>query len=151
MLNVGDQAPAFSLKNQENETVSLEDCKGKKVLVWFFPKASTPGWTVQGQGLRDEFQKFQDNDVEILGMSADSVKAQKSFCDKQEFPFSLLSDPSKETIKAYDAWGPKKFMGREYEGIHRYSYLIDENGTVERAYPKVKTKTFAQDVLADIR
>jgi peroxiredoxin Q/BCP len=89
--------------------------------------------------------------VEILGMSADSVKAQKSFCDKQEFPFSLLSDPSKETIKAYDAWGPKKFMGREYEGIHRYSYLIDEKGIVERTYPKVKTKTFAQDVLADIR
>ena len=151
MLNTGDTAPSFSLKNQENETVSLQDFKGKKVLVWFFPKASTPGWTVQGQGLRDEFQKFQDNDVEILGMSADSVKAQKSFCDKQEFPFSLLSDPSKETIKAYDAWGPKKFMGREYEGIHRYSYLIDEKGIVERTYPKVKTKTFAQDVLADIR
>ena len=151
MLNTGDTAPSFSLKNQENETVSLQDFKGKKVLVWFFPKASTPGWTVQGQGLRDEFQNFQDNDVEILGMSADSVKAQKSFCDKQEFPFSLLSDPSKETIKAYDAWGPKKFMGREYEGIHRYSYLIDEKGIVERTYPKVKTKTFAQDVLADIR
>ena len=151
MLNTGDKSPSFSLKNQENETVSLQDFKGKKVLVWFFPKASTPGWTVQGQGLRDEFQKFQDNDVEILGMSADSVKAQKSFCDKQEFPFSLLSDPSKETIKTYGAWGPKKFMGREYEGIHRYSYLIDEKGIVERTYPKVKTKTFAQDVLADIR
>ena len=151
MLNVGDQAPAFSLEDQNGENVSLEHSKGKKVLIWFFPKASTPGWTVQGQGLRDEFQNFQDNNVEIFGVSADSVKAQKSFCDKQKFPFSLLSDPSKETIKAYDAWGPKKFMGREYEGIHRYSYLIDENGTVERAYPKVKTKTFAQDVLADIR
>ena len=88
--------------------------------------------------------------MDIFGVSADSVKAQKSFCDKQKFPFSLLSDPSKEIIKAYDAWGPKKFMGREYEGIHRYSYLIDEKGTVERTYPKVKTKTFAQDVLADI-
>ena len=151
MLNVGDQAPAFSLEDQNGENVSLEHSKGKKVLIWFFPKASTPGWTVQGQGLRDEFQKFQDNNVNIFGVSADSVKAQKSFCDKQKFPFSLLSDPSKEIIKAYDAWGPKKFMGREYEGIHRYSYLIDENGTVERAYPKVKTKTFAQDVLADIR
>ena len=150
MLNVGDQAPAFSLEDQNGENVSLEHSKGKKVLIWFFPKASTPGWTVQGQGLRDEFQKFQDNNVDIFGVSADSVKAQKSFCDKQKFPFSLLSDPSKEIIKAYDAWGPKKFMGREYEGIHRYSYLIDENGTVERAYPKVKTKTFAQDVLADI-
>ena len=151
MLNVGDQAPAFSLEDQNGENVSLEHSKGKKVLIWFFPKASTPGWTVQGQGLRDEFQNFQDNNVEIFGVSADSVKAQKSFCDKQEFPFSLLSDPSKETIKAYGAWGPKKFMGREYEGIHRYSYLIDEKGIVERTYPKVKTKTFAQDVLADIR
>ena len=151
MLNVGDQAPPFSLEDQNGENVSLEHSKGKKVLIWFFPKASTPGWTVQGQGLRDEFQNFQDNNVEIFGMSADSVKAQKSFCDKQKFPFSLLSDPSKETIKAYDAWGPKKFMGREYEGIHRYSYLIDEKGIVERTYPKVKTKTFAQDVLADIR
>ena len=88
--------------------------------------------------------------MEIIGISADSVKAQKSFCDKQKFPFSLLSDPSKETIKAYDAWGPKKFMGREYEGIYRYSYIINENGIVERTYPKVKTKTFAQDVLSDI-
>ena len=88
--------------------------------------------------------------MEILGISADSVKAQQSFCDKQGFPFSLLSDPSKETIKAYDAWGPKKFMGREYEGIYRYSYIINENGIIERTYPKVKTKTFAQDVLSDI-
>jgi len=88
--------------------------------------------------------------VVILGMSADSVKAQKSFCDKQEFPFSLLSDPSKETIKAYGAWGPKKFMGREYEGIFRYSYLIDENGTIERVYSKVKTKTHAKDILSDL-
>ena len=150
MLNVGDKAPALLLEDQNGETVSLEHFKGKKVLIWFFPKASTPGWTVQGQGLRDEFQNFQDNNVEIFGVSADSVKAQKSFCDKQEFPFSLLSDPSKETIKAYGAWGPKKFMGREYEGIYRYSYLIDENGIVERTYPKVKTKTFAQDILADI-
>ena len=83
-------------------------------------------------------------------MSADSVKKQKSFCEKQDFPFSLLSDESKTTIKAYGAWGMKKFMGREYEGIYRYSYLIDENGTIEKTYPKVNTKTHAQDVLADI-
>ncbi len=83
-------------------------------------------------------------------MSADPVKKQKSFCEKQDFPFSLLSDESKTTIKAYDAWGLKKFMGREYEGIHRYSYLIDENGTIEKTYLKVNTKTHGQDVLADI-
>ena len=88
--------------------------------------------------------------MEILGISADSVKAQKSFCKKKDFPFSLLSDESKVTIKAYDAWGLKKFMGREYEGIYRYSYLIDENGIIEKVYSKVRTKTHAKDVLADL-
>jgi len=150
MLNEGDKAPDFSLKNQDNETVSLNEFRGKKVLLWFFPKASTPGWTVEGQGLRDEFEEFQNKNVEILGMSADSVKKQKNFCEKQNFPFSLLVDESKETIKAFGAWGLKKFMGREYEGIYRYSYLIDENGTIEKTFSKVNTKTHAKDVLAEI-
>ena len=150
MLNIGEKAPNFSLKNQEDEQVSLANFKGKKVLLWFYPKASTPGWTIQGQGLRDEFKTFQKKNVEILGMSADPVKKQKSFCEKQNFPFSLLSDESKETIKAYGAWGLKKFMGREYEGIHRYSYLIDEDGKIEKVYSKVNTKTHAKDVLGDI-
>ena len=88
--------------------------------------------------------------MEILGISADSVKAQKYFCEKKDFTFSLLSDESKVTIKAYDAWGLKKFMGREYEGIYRYSYLIDENGIIEKVYSKVRTKTHAKDVLADL-
>ena len=90
------------------------------------------------------------SNVEIIGLSADSVKAQKSFCEKKNFPFALLSDESKDTIKAYGAWGLKKFMGREYEGIHRYSYLIDENGIIEKVYSKVKTKTHAKDVLEDL-
>ena len=88
--------------------------------------------------------------MEILGISADSVKAQQSFCDKQGFPFSLLSDPSKETIKAYDAWGPKKFMGREYVGIHRISYLINKNGTIKQVYEKVRTKSHAYDVIESL-
>ena len=150
MLIIGDKAPTFSLKNQNDENISLEDFKGKKVLLWFYPKASTPGWTVQGQGLRDEFKNFQNKNVEIVGMSADSVKKQKSFCEKQKFPFSLVSDETKETIKAYGAWGLKKFMGREYEGIQRYSYLINENGSIEKTYFKVNTKTHAKDVLSEI-
>lgn len=150
MLNTGDTAPNFSLMNQDGDIVSLENLRGKKVLLWFYPKANTPGWTVEGEGLRDEFKTFQENSVEILGISADSVKAQKSFCEKKDFPFSLLSDESKVTIKAYDAWGLKKFMGREYEGIYRYSYLIDENGIIEKVYSKVRTKTHAKDVLADL-
>ena len=105
---------------------------------------------IEGQELRDEFQNFQDKNTVILGMSADSVKAQKNFCDKQSFPLQLLSDPDKSTIQAYEAWGKKKMYGREYEGIFRYSYLIDEKGMIEKAYEKVKVKEHAQEVLSDI-
>tara|TARA_B100000749_G_scaffold154178_1_gene118337 strand:- start:737 stop:1060 length:324 start_codon:yes stop_codon:yes gene_type:complete len=105
---------------------------------------------IEGQKLRDEFQNFKDKNTVILGMSADSVKAQKNFCDKQSFPFQLLSDPDKSTIQAYEAWGKKKMYGREYEGIFRYSYLIDEKGMIEKAYEKVKVKEHAQEVLSDI-
>ena len=105
---------------------------------------------IEGQKLRDEFQNFKDKNTVILGMSADSVKAQKNFCTKQEFPFSLLSDPDKTTICAYKAIGLKKMYGREYEGIFRVSYLIDEKGMVEKVYAKVKPKEHAQEVLADL-
>ena len=100
--------------------------------------------------LRDEFQNFKKKNTAILGMSADTVKAQKNFCNKQNFPFQLLSDSEKSTIKAYQAWGTKKMYGREYEGIFRYSYLIDEKGVVEKAYEKVKPKEHAAEVLADL-
>ena len=105
---------------------------------------------VEGQKLRDEFQNFKNKNTVILGMSADSVKRQKNFADKQEFQYQLLSDTDKSTILAYEAWGKKKFMGREYEGVFRYSYLIDENGMIEKAYEEVKVKEHAGEVLADI-
>ena len=150
MLKEGSKAPGFKLDDQDGNSVSLSDFAGQKVLLWFYPKASTPGWTIEGQELLDEFQNFKDNNNVILGMSADSVKAQKNFCTKQEFPFSLLSDPDKTTIRAYEAIGLKKMYGREYEGIFRVSYLIDEKGMVEKVYPKVKPKEHAQEVLADL-
>ena len=150
MLKEGSKAPGFNLDDQDGNSVSLSDFEGQKVLLWFYPKASTPGWTIEGQELRDEFQNFKDNNTVILGMSADSVKAQKNFCTKQEFPFSLLSDPDKTTIRAYEAIGLKKMYGREYEGIFRVSYLIDEKGGVEKAYEKVKPKEHALEVLADL-
>ena len=150
MLKEGSKAPGFNLDAQDGNSVSLSDFEGQKVLLWFYPKASTPGWTIEGQELRDEFQNFKDNNVVILGMSADSVKAQKNFCTKQEFPFSLLSNPDKTTIRAYKAIGLKKMYGREYEGIFRVSYLIDEKGVVEKAYAKVKPKEHAKEVLADL-
>ena len=150
MLKVGNKAPNFTLDNQDGNSVSLNDFKGRKVLVWFYPKASTPGWTVEGQVFRDEYKNFNSKNTIIIGISADSIKAQKNFCNKQGFPFSLLSDPEKVTIKAYKAYGMKKFMGKEYQGIYRISYLIDENGIIEKAYEKVKPKEHAIKVLEDI-
>ncbi len=150
MLSEGLKAPDFTLEDQDGNPVSLTDYRGKKVLIWFYPKASTPGWTIQGKGLRDEFKKFQSKNTVIIGMSADSVKAQNNFCIKQEFPFLLLSDPEKATIRKYKAFGLKKFMGKEYEGIYRISYLIDENGIIQKRYGKVKPKEHAQQVLSDL-
>ena len=150
MLSEGNKAPDFTLDDQDGNPVTLGDFKGKKVLVWFFPKASTPGWTIEGQVLRDEYKNFQEKNTEVVGISGDSIKTQKNFCDKQNFPFLLLSDPEKITIKAYGAFGPKKFMGKEYEGIYRVSYLIDEDGAIEKVYNKVKPKEHAAQVLSHI-
>ena len=150
MLEVGNKAPNFTLDDQDGNSVSLNDFKGKKILVWFYPKASTPGCTIEGQVFRDQYKNFNGKNTIIIGISADTIKAQKNFCTKQEFPFSLLSDPEKTTIQAYKAYGLKKFMGKEYEGIYRISYLIDENGIIEKAYEKVKPKEHAIKVLEDI-
>ena len=150
MLEKGTSAPDFKLDDQDGNPVSLSDFKGKKILLWFYPKASTPGCTIEGQEFRDEFQKFQEKNTVILGMSADSVKSQKNFCEKQNFPFSLVSDPEKTTIRKYEAIGLKKMYGREYEGIFRISYLIDENGTIQKTYGKVKPKEHAKEVLEDL-
>ena len=150
MLQEGSKAPGFTLDDQDGSPVSLSDFEGQKVLLWFYPKASTPGWTVEGQVLRDEYKNFQQKKTVVIGMSADTVKAQKNFCTKQAFPFPLISDPEKETIKAYEAFGLKKFMGKEYEGIYRISYLIDEKGMIEKAYEKVKPKEHAVQVLSDL-
>ena len=150
MLEKGTSAPDFKLDDQDGNPVSLSDFKGKKILLWFYPKASTPGCTIEGQEFRDEFQKFQEKNTVILGMSADSVKSQKNFCEKQNFPFSLVSDPKKTTIRKYEAIGLKKMYGREYEGIFRISYLIDENGFIQKTYGKVKPKEHAKEVLEDL-
>ena len=150
MLEKGTSAPDFKLDDQDGNPVSLADFKGKKILLWFYPKASTPGCTIEGQEFRDEFRNFQEKNTVILGMSADSVKSQKNFCKKQNFPFSLVSDPEKTTIRKYEAIGLKKMYGREYEGIFRISYLIDENGLIQKTYGKVKPKEHAKEVLEDL-
>ena len=146
MLNVGDKAPDFNLPDQNGNNVSLKSFSGKKVVLWFFTKASTPGWTVQGCGFRDEFKRFEENNIKIIGVSADSPSTQKKFVEKYNFPFEMLCDPPKDMLKSYKAWGLKKFMGKEYEGIHRISYLI-KDGVIKYVFDKVKTKTHAVDVL----
>ena len=150
MLLEGTKAPDFTLDDQDGKSISLSDFAGQNILLWFYPKASTPGWTIEGQELRDEFHNFKDKNTVILGMSADSVKSQKNFCEKQNFPFSLVSDPDKSTIRKYEAIGMKKMYGREYEGIFRISYLINKDGIIQKAYGKVKPKDHAKEVLKDL-
>ena len=139
-LQAGDKAPQFSLQNQNDETVSLSDFAGKKVLVYFYPKAMTPGCTVQAQGLRDSKEELVAKNVEILGIGPDPVKRLPKFADKESLNFTLLSDEDHAVADAFGVWGLKKFMGKEYDGIHRISFMIDENGTIEQVFNKFKTK-----------
>ena len=120
------------------------------MVLWFFPKASTPGWIIEGNGFRAEFQKFEENNIQIIGCSADTPIKQKKFCDRQNFQFPVLCDENHEILKAYGAWGKKKFMGREYMGISRMTYVIDKKGIIEMVYEKVKVKSHAQDILNDL-
>ena len=150
MLKKGNKAPGFTLSDAEGNSVSLTDFLGKKMVLWFFPKASTPGWIIEGKGFRDEFQKFEEKNIQIVGCSADPQQKQKKFCDKQNFQFPLLSDESHQMLEAYRVWGKKKFMGREYMGISRVTYIIDENGMIEKVYEKVRTISHAKDILNDL-
>lgn len=152
MKEVGKAAPAFSLKNQNEEKISLKDFKGEKVVVlYFYPKASTPGCTVQACGIRDFKKKFSANGVVVLGVSPDEPAKLKKFEDKQGLNFDLLSDPDHKIADKYGAWGPKKFMGKEYDGILRSTFIIGKDGKIKHVMPKVKTKTHHEDVLAWIK
>ncbi len=123
--------------------------KEKKLVVFFYPKASTPGCTAEACDLRDHYKQLQDAGYALLGVSADSVKRQRNFSAKYDFPFPLLADEAKQVINAFGVWGPKKFMGKEYDGIHRMTFIVDENGLVERVINKVKTKEHAALILED--
>ncbi len=139
-LQAGDKAPQFSLQNQNDETVSLTDFTGKKVLIYFYPKAMTPGCTVQAQGLRDVKDELAKKNVEVVGISPDAVKRLPKFVEKESLNFTLLSDEDHAVADAFGVWGPKKFMGKEYDGIHRLTFLVDENGVIEHVFNKFKTK-----------
>ncbi|MCB4797637.1 thioredoxin-dependent thiol peroxidase [Neotamlana laminarinivorans] len=146
-LKQGDSVPNFSVKDETGNLISLNDYKGKKLIVFFYPKASTPGCTAEACNLRDNYKELQEAGYELLGVSADSEKRQSNFKNKYEFPFPLLADEDKEVINAFGVWGPKKFMGKEYDGIHRKTFIVDENGIVERVIDKVKTKDHAAQIL----
>ncbi len=146
-LKAGDKAPAFTLPDQNGEAVNLADFAGKKVLVYFYPKAMTPGCTVQAQNLRDSKTSLDDRNVVVLGISPDAVKRLPKFIEKENLNFTLLSDEDHAVADAFGVWGPKKFMGKEYDGIHRLSFLINEKGIVEHVFNKFKTKDHHQVVL----
>lgn len=145
-LKIGDKTPNFKAKDQDGNEISLKDYKGKKLVLFFYPKASTPGCTMEAKNLRDFYQDFIDKGFAILGVSADSARRQKNFCNKNELPYPLLADEDKNVIQAYGVWGPKKFMGREYEGIHRTTFIIDEKGVISNIITKVKTKDHANQI-----
>lgn len=146
-LKVGDKVPQFSSEDQDGNAIALSDYTGKKLAVFFYPKANTPTCTVEACNLRDNFQELKEAGYEILGVSADSKKKQKNFQEKFNFPYPLLADESKEVINAFGVWGPKKFMGREYDGIHRITFVIDEKGNVEKVIDKVKAKEHSAQIL----
>lgn len=146
-LKTGDKVPEFSAKDQDGNTINLSDYTGKKLIVFFYPKANTPGCTAEACNLRDNYAELQAQGYELLGVSADSEKKQLNFKNKFDFPFPLLADEDHTVINAFGVWGPKKFMGREYDGIHRMTFLIDESGVVSEVIEKVKTKDHAAQIL----
>jgi peroxiredoxin Q/BCP len=148
-LKIGDKVPAFTVIDQDGTPISLSDYAGKKLVVFFYPKASTPGCTAEACDLRDHYKELQDEGYSLLGVSADSEKRQKNFKVKYEFPFPLLADEDKVVINAFGVWGEKKFMGKVYDGIHRKTFIVDGHGIVERVIDKVKTKVHAAQILED--
>lgn len=146
-LKAGDKAPNFEALDQNGNTIKLSDFKEKKLVLFFYPKASTPGCTMEACNLRDNYQMFLTKGYNVLGVSADSAKRQQNFIEKNNLPFPLLADEDKKVISAYGVWGPKKFMGREFDGIQRVTFIINENGIIDEVITKVKTKEHASQIL----
>ncbi len=147
MLKQGDKAPEFEGVDQDGNIIRSKDYKGIKYVVYFYPKASTPGCTAEACDLRNNENELKAKGYQIIGVSADSVQRQKNFAVKYELPFPLIADEDKKIINAFGVWGPKKFMGREYEGILRTTFIINEKGVIENVIEKVKTKEHAKQIL----
>lgn len=148
-LVIGAKAPDFLGTDQDGQQRKLSDYHGKKLILFFYPKADTPGCTAESCNLRDNYQMLVDKGFAILGVSADKVSSQKKFSEKYTFQYPLIADTEKIIIKAYGAWGTKKFMGKVYDGIFRYTFVIDENGLLEKIFTKVETKNHAEQILKE--
>jgi len=147
LLEVGDKAPAFKTTNQDGETVSLGDFKGKKLVLYFYPKDDTPGCTKEACSFRDGWAKFRKRGIAVLGVSTDDEKSHRKFIDKFSLPFPLLADTDRKIVNAYGVWGEKSLYGRKYMGTNRVTYLIDEKGKIAAVWPKVKPEDHADAVL----
>lgn len=145
-LKEGDMAPQFTARDQNGNEISLSDYRGKKVILYFYPKDNTPGCTMQACNYRDNYQELLDEGVQVIGVSADSEKKHQNFREKYNLPFPLIADTEKEVINAYGVWGKKKFMGREFMGIHRSTFIIDESGKISKIIEKSKTKGATQQM-----
>ena len=150
ILKVGEKVPDFKSVDQYNNVIKLSDFEGKKLIVFFYPRANTPGCTAQACNLRDSYAELIKKGYNLLGVSADSIRHQKSFSDKFNFPFSLLSDSDHTVINIFGVWGPKKFRGKEYEGINRTTFILNEKREIERVIDKVKTKDHASQILENL-
>ncbi len=147
-LKVGDRAPNFTSLNENEEQVSLSDYLGKRVILFFYPKDDSPGCTKEACNLRDNYRALQKRGFEVIGVSPDKPAKHKKFIDKYEFQYSLIADTEKEIINSYGLWGPKKFMGREIVGVHRTTFIINEEGIISHIIEKVKTKDHADQIIA---
>lgn len=150
-LKVGDKAPAFKLKNQDEETISLSRLKGKPVVLYFYPKDDTPGCTKEACNFRDEFPKFGKLKAEIIGISTDSVKSHKKFAEKYGLPFNLLADEKKEVVEKYGVWKEKNMYGRKYLGIERTTFIINSDGRIANIFPKVKVDEHNKEVMEALK
>ena len=147
-LKEGDNAPNFTAATQDGRTLSLDDLKGRNVILYFYPKDDTPGCTKEACAFRDAFAQFEKKGALVLGVSTDSSKSHAKFAEKFKLPFPLLADEDKKIVQAYGVWGEKKFMGRKYMGTHRVTFLIGPDGRIRKIWPTVKPDEYADEVLA---
>lgn len=150
MLSIGDKAPDFTLLDQNGAEHSLQEARGSWVLIYFYPKDDTPGCTKEACSMRDHYASLRKNGATVYGVSVDSVKSHQKFVEKYQLPFTLLADTEKTMVRDYGVWGKKRFMGREYMGTNRMSFLVDPKGKIAKIYEQVKPETHAGEVLADI-